>query len=206
MRVELNRPVREEQHVTTAVNLAKDANVDALYMPPVFLKYAAEQLGRSKITLVTTVARPEDLLDTKIAGVDAAVKDGADELIVCVPPHYIYDWDWNEMEKEIEQLKVVCSAYNKFLWIGCRFHYLDRVCQVKMAELIGEGAGLRLRDATLADVSIANICGVKRICLGVGDEPEYPMIDNFISHGVTQFVFQKKPPQKKVEMVHVHEV
>lgn len=207
MRVELNRPIKQLQDVQAAVGLAQISGVDALYSPPVFLSNVAAQLGRSEINLVTTVARPEDLLDTKLAGIDAAARDGADELIVCVPHNFIADWDWARVEKEIEQLKVACSAYRKFLWIGCGFHYLTRVEQVRMAELIGQGAGLRLRDPELSDIAIAKICGVDHICTGVAKEDfGVEAIENFESQGVTQMVFTKKPPQAKTDKVTFNEL
>ncbi len=206
MRIELNMPVRNESDVLKVCQQAKEWNVDALYMPPLFLEAAAHWLGRSEINLVTTVARPADLLDTKIAGIDASVKAGADELILCVDTHLIHEGNWSAIEKELEQLKIAASAYRKFLWIGCKFQNLIRVNQVKMAEAIGS-VGLRAAGLETNDIALAKICGLNHICLGASNpDPEPEAIENFRQFGVTQFVFTDKPPKEKTDKVEFHAV
>jgi hypothetical protein len=213
-RVELQRDVESVKDLQKLVNQAKEERADAICVPPVFVRTAADMLGRNKITIVTTAGRDEDILETKLMGIEVAAKAGASEVIACVSPANIADGKWDLIEKELFQLGQLASIHDLMLWVGCRFHYLPRIDQVRICEALPAGwTGLRVVGASVDDIKMASLCGVDGFCacfaygiLRGNSPPEPETLQTFRDAGATQFTLREVPEQLKTDNVYRTEV
>lgn len=201
-RVELQRKVESAYDLKQLVEQAQQERADAICVPPMLVPFAAELLGRSKITIVTTAGRDEDILETKLMGIEAAAKAGANEVIVSVAPADLKDERWDVIEKELFQLGQLAGIHDLMLWIGCRFHYLDRTAQVRICEAIPQGfTGLRVRRPSANDIQMANLCEVQGFCACFAwdpkDEPDAEFLSELTGLGATQFTLRNAPEQLK---------
>lgn len=204
-RIELQAPIDTIEDLQSLINRAKAC--DAVCVPPFFVETAAAMLGRNKITIVTTAGRDEDMLDTKLIGIESAAKAGANEVIVCIPPPNIRDDKWGVIEKELFRLGQLCDIHRMVLWVGCKFHSIPRSKQVKICELLPRGlVGLRVREASIEDIQLAKICGAKGFCACFDYKPSPETIVEMMEVGATQFTLTDKPEQLKTTQLQRTEV
>lgn len=200
-RLEIQGPIDNVEDLQVLCNRAKDG-FESVCVPPFFVDTAGEMLGRNKVTIVTTAGRDDDRLDTKLMGIEAAARAGAQEVIVCIPPANIRDNKWDVIEKEMYQAGMLCQVNNVIMWVGCQFHSLPKVKQVQVCDALPKGlVGLRVRDADLDDINLARICGVELFCVVQKDDPTHEQMAEMEAAGATQFVLKKKPPQLKTSQV-----
>ena len=195
MRIELNNSFTGIIGLRNLCEKAKADRFDAVFVPPMSVSMAGEMLGRNDITMVTTAGRDEDVLDTKLMGIESAARAGAEEVIVSLSRHHIFDEKWDLLAKEIFQIRQMGEIHRVFIWIGCGFAHLDRPSQATIAGMLGK-LGLRARNPSAGDIQLAKLCGIRDFCVGLheyGLEPEVQQ--ELYNAGAGQFVLRDKPEQ-----------
>lgn len=194
-RLELNGTIDSFEQLVQVCNRAKNENWDAVFVPPFFVSSAAEILGRTQITIVTTAAHAADHVQTKTNAISIGAQQGANEIVVCIPKANILDERWDVVEKELFQMATVAQAMKVILWVSCGFSYLSCDKQAKICTVLPSGmTGLREPYATPKDVRLARICGVK--LFSVNAEHDEDCVE-LVEAGATQLVLCNKPSQKK---------
>jgi len=200
MRIELNSSFTGIIGLRDLCEKAKDG-FDAVFVPPMSVSMAGEMLGRNDITIITSAGEADDLLDTKLMGIESAARVGAEEVIVSLSGHHIHDEKWDLLEKEIFQIRQMGKIHQVFIWIKCRFARLDRPSQAKVSGMLGK-LGLRTR-SSVDDIRLAKLCGVHRVCVY---DLESKIQQELVDAGADQFVFRDKPEQLRTTNLHRTEV
>lgn len=203
MRIELCNLFNGVSELQSLCNKAKDG-FDAVFVPPMFVSTAAEMLGRNDITIVTTAGQDNDILGTKLMGIELAARDGAEEVIVALSNHNVEDQKWDLLAKELLQIRQMGEIHRVFIWIGCRFAYLDKPTQAAIADMLGK-LGLRAQGPSIDSIKLAQVCGVKKFCVGYRSM-DLESVQDLVDAGATQFVLNEKPKQLKTSDIHRTEV
>ncbi|MBS1744286.1 MAG: deoxyribose-phosphate aldolase [Bacteroidetes bacterium] len=94
---------------------AKQYQVAAVCVPPMFVKKAKELIGEMNIKVATVIGFPYgyNAIEGKLAETVLAIVDGADELNVMINHIALKNNDWQYLAKEINTLLAVIRKSNK---------------------------------------------------------------------------------------------
>ena len=158
------RPTETDDVMEAGCRQAREYGVASVCIKPYGVRLCADVLAGSDVLTSTVIGFPHgsNLTDIKLAEIDAAIEDGAEELDVVVNVGKVLQGDWDFVEADIGAMTELCHESGKLIKVIFENCYLDDERKVQLCKLCTEigvdfvktSTGFGTGGATVDDVKL----------------------------------------------------
>ena len=131
------KPTTTKKDVKKICEEAIAYNFAAVCIPPYFVRTAKFYLEESPVKIATVVGFPMgySAIPTKVAEINRAMEEGADELDVVINVSAVKNGDWSHVRNEIDGVTIACHLKGKVIKVIIETSLLNkeeqkRVCKI----------------------------------------------------------------------------